>query len=202
MIFCEQCGTQLKDTAKFCNKCGTQVQAAVEQVSADIVCAKCGGRLEEGEAFCSQCGVKAEAGHNITQQQPVPLQPAQPTQAVPEQPAVAQIQQQVSDQVLKEGVFSVFIQVSPDPPEVICINGILRLYNNRIEIKNNINISRSLPIEQISSVDFGLFSSLNINLIDGNYWNISTEKKYYPNDKKAIKQDNESWASAINSLLE
>jgi len=63
-IFCEQCGTQLKDTAKFCSKCGTPVESvtAVEQVSAPLVCAKCKAQLEEGEQFCPICGAKAEAG--------------------------------------------------------------------------------------------------------------------------------------------
>ena len=67
MIFCEQCGTQLKDTAKFCYKCGTQVEAAVEQVSATTVCAKCGGRLEDGEAFCSQCGTQVETAKQVNE---------------------------------------------------------------------------------------------------------------------------------------
>lgn len=49
-MFCQNCGTQLKDNAKFCPECGTKVEALPK------TCSKCGADLEEGTKFCAECG--------------------------------------------------------------------------------------------------------------------------------------------------
>lgn len=49
-MFCQNCGTQLKDNAKFCPECGAKVEALPK------TCSKCGAELEEGAKFCAECG--------------------------------------------------------------------------------------------------------------------------------------------------
>jgi tetratricopeptide (TPR) repeat protein len=63
MAFCDQCGNQLKETAKFCNKCGAKVEAGGggQYVPTATVCSQCGAPLEEGEGFCANCGAKVGA---------------------------------------------------------------------------------------------------------------------------------------------
>lgn len=55
MKFCEQCGAQLSDNAKFCSTCGV---AVVSQVETPVIplCKKCGGEMKVGDSFCENCG--------------------------------------------------------------------------------------------------------------------------------------------------
>lgn len=55
MKYCDQCGAQLNDKAKFCSICGTPVAAAIE-IPTVIRCKNCGESLEEGASFCANCG--------------------------------------------------------------------------------------------------------------------------------------------------
>lgn len=52
--FCNQCGTALKEGAKFCPKCG----AVLTSPAAAKFCAKCGTAFKAGEKFCKKCGAK------------------------------------------------------------------------------------------------------------------------------------------------
>ena len=65
MIFCEQCGNKLSDTAKFCGRCGAPVvswQTEAQEASGGATCAQCGAPLEKDEVFCIVCGAKVGAG--------------------------------------------------------------------------------------------------------------------------------------------
>ncbi|MDR0322317.1 MAG: zinc ribbon domain-containing protein [Treponema sp.] len=63
MAFCDQCGEQLNEGAKFCGKCGTQVGDVTPEQNTPTAssCNQCGAPLEEGEAFCANCGAKVGA---------------------------------------------------------------------------------------------------------------------------------------------
>ena len=62
-MFCEKCGTQLNEGAKFCGSCGAVQDTGAEAASAvTAFCAKCGAQLEEGMRFCVQCGADQAAG--------------------------------------------------------------------------------------------------------------------------------------------
>lgn len=55
MKYCDQCGAQLNDNAKFCSTCGTPVAPAIE-VARVPVCKNCGEQIEDGDSFCANCG--------------------------------------------------------------------------------------------------------------------------------------------------
>ena len=68
MKYCDQCGAQLNDKAKFCSICGTPVAAAIE-IPTVIRCKNCGESLEEGASFCANCGSRNDnpkMKHNST----------------------------------------------------------------------------------------------------------------------------------------
>ena len=46
-MFCSNCGTTLKEGARFCSSCGAATEAS---------CAACGSRIDPGDAFCASCG--------------------------------------------------------------------------------------------------------------------------------------------------
>ena len=53
MKYCEQCGTQLNDTANFCSACGNSCSITSKKV---IICKKCGIHLNNDDLFCPECG--------------------------------------------------------------------------------------------------------------------------------------------------
>lgn len=66
-MWCNQCGTQLEQDAKFCHNCGAPCDqetqdktkgSSMEAGSSEAVehCLKCGAPLFPDEAFCNQCG--------------------------------------------------------------------------------------------------------------------------------------------------
>lgn len=55
MKYCEQCGAQLNDNAKFCSTCGEPVALTFE-VPLAPVCKNCGEPIEYGASFCANCG--------------------------------------------------------------------------------------------------------------------------------------------------
>ena len=50
-ITCPKCGAELKKGSKFCQECG-------EKIVNNNVCAKCGAELKKGAKFCPECGNK------------------------------------------------------------------------------------------------------------------------------------------------
>ena len=60
MKYCDQCGAQLSDKAKFCSACGTPIAPAIE-IPIVILCKNCGEPLEEGFCFCANCGTRNDA---------------------------------------------------------------------------------------------------------------------------------------------
>lgn len=55
MKYCEECGCQLKDEAKFCGGCGTVCETIESQKEVHL-CKACGAQLDPEDLFCSQCG--------------------------------------------------------------------------------------------------------------------------------------------------
>lgn len=53
MKYCEQCGTQLKETANFCSVCGNSCSTTRKKV---LICKKCGTQLDNDDLFCPECG--------------------------------------------------------------------------------------------------------------------------------------------------
>lgn len=61
MRYCDQCGTQLNDNAKFCSICGTPVAPTIEVPKVPL-CKNCGEPIiEEGASFCANCGERYSA---------------------------------------------------------------------------------------------------------------------------------------------
>ncbi len=48
---CPDCGTEMRETAKFCPNCGRKMQA-------NKTCPECGASVKSGSKFCSECGHK------------------------------------------------------------------------------------------------------------------------------------------------
>ena len=57
MKFCDQCGVQLNDKAKFCPICGTPTDSVIERAKVPR-CKNCGEPLEEDTVFCENCGCR------------------------------------------------------------------------------------------------------------------------------------------------
>ncbi|MEA2461035.1 MAG: hypothetical protein QOH90_1212, partial [Actinomycetota bacterium] len=53
-MFCDQCGTENRDGAKFCKGCGSTLTET-------SVCSSCGAALEPGAVFCDECGTPTNA---------------------------------------------------------------------------------------------------------------------------------------------
>ncbi len=66
MRYCDQCGSSLKDNAKFCHACGMPISAA-EQAKAKM-CTHCGEQIENGNAFCTNCGADIDKQRNMQPQ--------------------------------------------------------------------------------------------------------------------------------------
>ena len=65
-MFCQDCGAQLNDNAKFCSGCGTPQSAApapaqTQQPAAHAVCHNCGAQLAANAKFCDACGTQTAA---------------------------------------------------------------------------------------------------------------------------------------------
>ncbi len=60
---CNQCGTQVSDSAAFCPYCGAKFTAESEQT-----CPVCGTKLKAGQVFCSNCGSPCTAS-DVSQQE-------------------------------------------------------------------------------------------------------------------------------------
>lgn len=50
VVFCQQCGAQIKADSKFCMHCGAK--------NTPGFCSNCGAKLEAGSQFCGNCGTK------------------------------------------------------------------------------------------------------------------------------------------------
>jgi hypothetical protein len=179
MAFCDQCGNQLKETAKFCNKCGAKVDAGGggQYVPTATVCSQCGAPLEAGEGFCANCGAKVIAGRPIASTHhsgPVQTQ-----------------QSAMNGQVLKEellGYYPTRLFSGGAKP------GKLSLYRDRLEwkgdrAKDNVIV---IPLGEIKAAGRCVWAPI---------LEIKTDKKEYhfqPVPYGAFDMD--SWISAVNGV--
>ena len=53
---CDNCGNELRDTAKFCGKCGNKNEEIVKNEVCETICRRCGSELKDNAKFCSECG--------------------------------------------------------------------------------------------------------------------------------------------------
>lgn len=52
MVYCEECGAELKNNDKFCDKCGTKVKNRKIKTKH---CPECGEKISYDEEICSKC---------------------------------------------------------------------------------------------------------------------------------------------------
>ena len=55
MRYCENCGAELRDSAKFCSSCGSSCKI-IETEKKVRFCENCGSKLEGDDLFCPECG--------------------------------------------------------------------------------------------------------------------------------------------------
>ncbi len=60
MIYCRNCGHEMKDDDRFCTQCGTPI-APKEEPPKPPVCSNCGQLFNEDALFCSNCGAAKDA---------------------------------------------------------------------------------------------------------------------------------------------
>jgi RNA polymerase subunit RPABC4/transcription elongation factor Spt4 len=67
VMFCPQCGKNIKDGVKFCGNCGWAIPNAPAQFTqaAEQRCASCGTVLKEGAKFCPNCGAQVSAAQSV-----------------------------------------------------------------------------------------------------------------------------------------
>ena len=75
-MFCETCGAQVADNAKFCRGCGTPqspapAPAQPQQPITPNVCRNCGAQLASNIKFCDFCGAQTAAEQTAIQEQQV-----------------------------------------------------------------------------------------------------------------------------------
>jgi len=57
--FCPECGSPLKEGAKFCSQCGEEIRyPEPAEVPASPACPACGTELGKKDVFCPQCGTR------------------------------------------------------------------------------------------------------------------------------------------------
>jgi hypothetical protein len=72
-MYCEQCGGELRDKAKFCANCGIPVQVTAQEAPSVLQCASCGGMLPGDAMFCEKCGSPAQKTEYQVQANPLLL---------------------------------------------------------------------------------------------------------------------------------
>ena len=53
VIFCQDCGSELKESDVFCSKCGAKLNK-------NIFCTECGTKVKVRDVFCKNCGTKLD----------------------------------------------------------------------------------------------------------------------------------------------
>ncbi len=61
---CSNCGSEVREGAKFCRECGSEIVWKTEVLNANV-CPKCGNTLEEGALFCNNCGCRIAQEENV-----------------------------------------------------------------------------------------------------------------------------------------
>lgn len=56
MVFCPNCGHDVKDGAKFCQNCGSEIVQTQSDEKQTKFCQNCGFELPDGVKYCPSCG--------------------------------------------------------------------------------------------------------------------------------------------------
>jgi hypothetical protein len=62
-MFCQKCGSNLPDIAKYCARCGTRLQSQILPTGAGRFCVNCGKPYEPSFKFCNFCGHEIAQPH-------------------------------------------------------------------------------------------------------------------------------------------
>ena len=62
---CSNCGSEVKEGAKFCRECGTEIVEKTEVLEGNT-CSECGNLLEENALFCNNCGRRVSSDDTET----------------------------------------------------------------------------------------------------------------------------------------
>ena len=76
MSYCEKCGAQIANDAKFCYKCGTPLTTTTVNM---LYCRKCGIQIANDAKFCYKCGTPTTGPIPMHPQTPAPIPPSPPT---------------------------------------------------------------------------------------------------------------------------
>lgn len=63
---CANCGSEVKEGAKFCRECGTEIVEKTEVLEQNL-CPECGNILEENAMFCNNCGHRVSGKYSETE---------------------------------------------------------------------------------------------------------------------------------------
>lgn len=63
---CANCGSEVKEGAKFCRECGTEIVEKTEALEGNT-CSECGNLLEENALFCNNCGHRVSGEDSETE---------------------------------------------------------------------------------------------------------------------------------------
>jgi hypothetical protein len=132
-MYCENCGFQVSEQAKFCKSCGaSQVKPPPQPL-----CRECGMQLAADDNFCEECGTSQG-------QSPVPVSQSQPQIPVPaaQPPAPAAIQH---DFVVGQQAFG---RYAGDGNYYSCV--ILELFENKASINSWNNVNGLVAIEDLA----------------------------------------------------
>jgi uncharacterized membrane protein YvbJ len=77
-MYCQKCGAENKNDAKFCDRCGAGMQyipvVPLQEESAPqpIVCKSCGNQTEPGDVYCKKCTAGIPVELRVPAKSPVP----------------------------------------------------------------------------------------------------------------------------------
>ncbi len=62
---CVNCGSDVKEGAKFCRECGNEIVMQTEALT-EKICSKCGNTIERDALFCNECGFRVDESNTTS----------------------------------------------------------------------------------------------------------------------------------------